>query len=117
MTDRAAAARIAENQSRFREANEQIEAAADRLQVGDPIPFLCECPRENCTEIVRLSLAEYETVRTIATQFLCVAGHEDAAVEAGAAEVVGGEEGRFVTVQKIGVAGDIATARYDELVD
>lgn len=110
-------ARIAENQSRFREANEQIEAAADRLQLVDPIPFLCECPRERCTEIVRLTLTEYEGVRATATLFVCVPGHEDLSVEAGAAEVVGGEAGRFVTVNKIGLAGEIAAARYDDLVD
>ncbi len=89
MADRDTAARIAENQSRFRAANEQIEAAADRLQIGDPIPFLCECPRESCTAIVRLSFTEYESVRAIATQFLCIGGHEDAAIEAGVAEVDG----------------------------
>ena len=107
--------RIAENQSRFREANEQIEAAADRLQLPDPIPFLCECPRERCTEIVRLTIEEYEEIRSSATCFLCAPGHEDISVGEGAAVVVGGVEERFVAVQKVGVAGDIAAARFDEL--
>jgi hypothetical protein len=108
------ATRIAENQSRFREANEQIEAAAGRLQVADPIPFLCECPREPCMEILRLTVREYEGVRSSPTLFVCAPGHEDISVEAGAAKVVGGEEGRFVLVDKVGVAGEIAAARFDD---
>jgi hypothetical protein len=41
------AERVAENQSRFREANEQIELAAERAPLLVPVPFLCECPRES----------------------------------------------------------------------
>ena len=107
--------RIAENQSRFREANEQIGAAADRMQI-EVVPFLCECPRERCTEIVRMTLVEYEGIRQSATCFLCTPGHEDVSVGAGAAVVTGGVEGRYVAVQKIGEAGAIAAERYDELM-
>lgn len=109
------ARRIAENQSRFREANEQIEAAAGRMQLRDVVPFLCECPRERCTEIVRMTLSEYEGIRQSATCFLCAPGHEDISVEAGAAVATGGVEGRYVAVEKIGEAGEIAAERYDEL--
>ena len=109
------AIRIAENQSRFREANEEIEAAADRMQLGGPIPFLCECPRPECTDLTRLSLDEYEEIRQFPRYFLTVPGHEDLAVASGAAVVVAEEEGRYVTVEKIGVAGEIAGDRYDEL--
>jgi hypothetical protein len=41
------AERVAENQSRFREANEQIELAAERVPLLVTVPFLCECPRES----------------------------------------------------------------------
>lgn len=107
--------RIAENQSRFREANEQIEASADRMHLVDLVPFICECPRERCTEIVRLTLDEYEGIRQSATRFMCVPGHEDVSVEAGSAVVTGGVKDRFVAVDKIGTAGEIATRRYEEL--
>jgi hypothetical protein len=109
------AMRIAENQSRFREANEEIEAAADRMQLGGPIPFLCECPRPECTDLTRLSLDEYEEIRRFPRYFLTAPGHQDLAVERGAAVVVAEEEGRYVTVEKIGVAGEIADDRYDDL--
>jgi hypothetical protein len=28
------------------------------------VPFICDCPREGCTKVARLSLVEYETVRS-----------------------------------------------------
>jgi hypothetical protein len=108
------AVRIAENQSRFREANEQIEAAADRMHLSGPIPFLCECPRPECTELTRLSIEEYEDVRQFPRYFFTAPGHQDVAVEAGVGSVVA-QEDAYVIVEKIGVAGDVAGARYDEL--
>jgi hypothetical protein len=109
------AVRIAENQSRFREANEQIEAAADAMSLVGQIPFLCECPRPECTEITRLSLEEYEEIRQEPRWFFTAPGHQDVAVENGVGVVLAEADGRYVTVEKIGVAGEIAEARYDEL--
>jgi hypothetical protein len=109
------AIRIAENQSRFREANEEIEAAADRMHLRGRVPFLCECPRSECTDLVRLTLEEYEEVREFPRYFLTVPGHQDVAVDRGAAVVVAEEDGRYVTVEKIGLAGEIARSRYDDL--
>lgn len=109
------ATRIAENQSRFREANERIEAAFDRLQLTGPVPFLCECPRPECTEIAHLSLEEYEAIRQHPRRFLTMPGHQDIAVESGAAVVVSEQEGRYMTVEKIGLAGEISAERYGEL--
>jgi hypothetical protein len=106
--------RIAENQSRFRVANEEIESAADRLDLVGPVPFLCECPRPECTELVRLLPEEYEGIRQFPQRFLTVPGHQDVAVESGAGVVVA-EGDRYFTVDKIGVAGKIAAERYDEL--
>jgi hypothetical protein len=107
--------RIGENQSLFREANERIESAADHMQLAGPIPFLCECPRPECTVIVRLSPEEYEAIRQHARRFLIAPGHQDIAVESGAGVVVAEEDGRYLTVEKIGIAGEIAGERYDRL--
>lgn len=106
--------RIAENQSRFREANERIEAAADRMQLAGPVPFLCECPRTGCTEIVRLLPEEYERVRQHPRYFLTVPGHQDVAVSNGVGVVVAEDE-RYFTVEKIDLAGEIAEERFDAL--
>jgi hypothetical protein len=111
----ATATRIAENQSRFREANEQIEAAADRMRLSGQVPFLCECARPECTEITQLSLEEYEEIRQFPRYFLTAPGHEDLAVDTGNGLVVAEEPGRYVTVEKVGRAGEIAGERFDEL--
>jgi hypothetical protein len=115
MLDERTAVRIAENQSRFREANERIEAAADDMHLAGQVPFVCECPRLECTELTRLSLEEYEEIRRDSRYFLTVPGHQDVAVESGVGVVIAEEQGRYVTVEKIGLAGEIAAARFDEL--
>jgi hypothetical protein len=104
--------RIAENQSAFRAANERIETGAERARIFGPVPFICECPRRRCTEIVRLTLDEYEDVRAHPVRFFTAPGHQDIAEAAGAAHTVEERDG-YVVVDKIGVAGDVARERYD----
>jgi hypothetical protein len=67
--------RVARNDAVFRDANERIRDAAVRHDVSERIPFLCECADERCSEIVRLSLAEYEAVREDATRFVNAPDH------------------------------------------
>jgi hypothetical protein len=114
--DRETLERIAHNQSLFREANERIEATAERMRLPDPIPFVCECADPGCTEIVRLSLEDYEVVRSNDRRFFVVPGHEAMSLESGAGELVGGTAD-YTVVDKIGVAGDIAAARFRDLAD
>jgi hypothetical protein len=116
VADRETIERIAHNQSRFREANETIEATADRMRLADPIPFVCECPELGCTEIVHLSLDDYESVRANGRRFFVVPGHEAHSLESGADEVVG-ETAEFVLVDKIGLAGEIAEESFRDLAD
>ena len=44
--------RLAENETLFRDVNEQVEAAAATFQVHGAMPqeFLCECADERCVE-------------------------------------------------------------------
>ena len=75
MTDRQR--RIAENESRFREINERLEADLKRIpDDGADANFICECGRADCTEIVPMSLDEYEHVRQDPLLFSLVPGHE-----------------------------------------
>ena len=67
--------RAARNDAVFREANEHIREAAIRHEFSDRIPFLCECADERCTEIVRVSLADYEAVREHPERFLTAPDH------------------------------------------
>ena len=104
--DPALARRIAENEVRFRAANERIEAARLRLD-ADPItvPFVCECGRIECLQTVRLTIAEYEFVRSDGAYFVCVPGHE---ITVGGVGRVVQDTRSYVVAQKTGLAGDIA---------
>ena len=99
---------------RFREANEQIEAGAVSIGHAGKIPFICECANEACTAIVRLTLDDYETVRMHPQRFFVCPQHESVAVMAGAARVVA-RRGGLVILDKVGVAGEIARERYEQL--
>jgi hypothetical protein len=90
--------RIVENNYTFREANEQIRAKADEYDAPvERVPFLCECPVPSCTEILRLTLAEYEDVRANPRHFFTAPGHEQA--DAAVAHVVS-RETDYVIVEK-----------------
>jgi len=70
--------RIQANNDRFREANEAIHEQADRLGADmDQLPFLCECPDEECVEILLLTPAEYTDIRKYDDHYVTAVGHED----------------------------------------
>jgi hypothetical protein len=107
------ARRVAENETRFRNANEGIEARATELGYHvreELVPFLCECGDERCTEVIRVTLVEYETVRSNPLHFLCRRGHERVAETTGAGHLVRRED-RFVVVEKEGDAAAVAEER------
>ena len=90
--------RIVENNYTFREANEQIRAKADEYDAPvERVPFLCECPVPSCTEILRLTIAEYEEVRANPRHFFTAPGHEQAGAAVG--HVVS-RESDYVIVEK-----------------
>lgn len=99
------------NQSAFRSANERLErkAAEHRFETRQRVPFICECADTDCSEIVMLSLEEYEHIRAHPRWFLLVAGHEDA--EECHERIVDAEQG-YAVVEKIGDAGAKAASLY-----
>lgn len=100
--------RIAENQSVFRSANERIEGTALGLEIVlHALPLICECSDRTCTELLRLTMPEYEHIRQNPRRFFVAPGHQQVAVGLGAAVVVETRDD-VVIVDKIGVAGDIA---------
>ena len=101
------AERVARNEARFRESNEQLLAAAKELGFGpdELTPYLCECTDVACTTVVRLTKHDYEAVRTNSRRFINAPGHERNAH--GWARVVE-EFDHYSVVEKIGRAGDIA---------
>lgn len=110
-TDGFSAERIARNDAIFREANEQIGETAEEYGLQKSIPFLCECADQNSREIVRLTLEQYREVRSDPRHFVNVPGHEASAH--GWAEVIARTDG-YVTVAKIGRAGDITETLADD---
>jgi hypothetical protein len=67
---------LAENQRRFRLANEQIDRARIELGFdGDAVPFLCECPDLDCTDVMALSPDEYAQARLEDDRFVVLPSH------------------------------------------
>ena len=94
--------RRARNEAIFRQANEAIRRAQDRLRPMLPrVPFICECPDTSCRQLIRLPLDRYEAVRGHAERFIVLPGHED-----GATVVDRGEE--WCVIEKDGREGKIA---------
>jgi hypothetical protein len=103
------ARRIAENEARFRDANERIEEAVLRLEPNaTTIPFVCECGRPECLTTLRLTLGDYEAAREDPRFFLCEPGHE--ILGPGLGRVVR-ETSEVVIVEKLGEAGRVAAQR------
>jgi hypothetical protein len=99
--------RKALNEGTFRDANEALERGArEILASGDGalVPFLCECPRPDCRDIVLMTLEEYEHIRGTGERGMARIGHEDLSIE----RVIARND-RFVTTEKFGVAGDVHT--------
>ena len=99
------AERVAHNNVIFRDANEQIGEAAQRYVPDETVPFICECPDTSCTVLLRLTLADYESVRADATHFINAPGHD--AADEGWAHVIERREG-YDIVEKVGRAASIA---------
>ena len=96
--------RKALNEATFRSANEVLEGKATAIvdDVHGPLPFLCECPRLDCTDVVLATLGEYEEVRSGPSRGIAATGHEDPDVE----NVVAWTD-RFVVTEKVGRAGEV----------
>ena len=105
---------MAENQSRFREANENIEATATTVGFAGSIPFLCECSDEHCRTVVSLGYEAYEAIRQHPRLFFSAPGHEVPSIESGGA-IVTERHPDYVVLEKIDTAGEVAEERYADL--
>lgn len=101
------AGRGARTQAMFRAVNEQVkginEAFSDVVALGD---WTCECFDQSCSQNVALTVDEYESLRADPTRFAVAPAdtHVDHAIER-----VVNKNGRYWTVEKMGVAADLAT--------
>ena len=100
--------RAAQNQALCREVNRRITTLSERfaLAIGER-EFICECAHPSCTELVPMTVAEYEEIRADSTTFFVRPSdeHVDPAVE----EVVRRTD-RYWILRKIGVGAEVAEA-------
>jgi hypothetical protein len=93
--------RRALNQAVARDANEAVEEMATAWEpAADPLDIRCECSRAECEAILRVTLAEYEEVRSEPRQFAVFAEHVDPEID----RVVGSIRG-YSLVEKVGAIG------------
>jgi hypothetical protein len=91
---------VASNEELFRKVNERIEDLSTPVAPDDEgMEFLWECDREGCYEKVKVTRAEYESVRATSTHFIVLPGHEDPTVEH-----IAHTTERFFVVEKEGEA-------------
>jgi hypothetical protein len=101
---RALEEKIVENEAAYRSLNEVVRFNGGS-QNSEISLFHCECGRPDCTERLKLSAGEYESVRADPRRFFIVPGHNIEGVEA----VVERQPNHW-TVEKIGHSGAIAEA-------
>lgn len=82
------------NEASFRKVNEGMEAGQDPSGL---MSFLCECGRLRCNDLIQLTRAEYESLRSHPRRFAIVGGHE--ILEA---EVIVERHDRYFVVEKSG---------------
>ncbi len=98
--------RAARNQSLFRAVNEKLRQFNEAFQaVTDRHEIACECADLGCVQVVEITADEYAAVREHPRRFVVCLGHA-----AGDIETVVSERGRYLVVEKIGVAGEVAEA-------
>ena len=96
------AARAAENEVIFRNANQEIERRRAELNVPGFTPFLCECEEESCKTLIFLSQEEYADARMKPNWFILAHDHK---CRSG---MIRSSSDRFVVVEKDGLAKEIA---------
>lgn len=95
--------RLGANEAVFRQVNDGIERGRWPGEEDSPVGFRCECARLGCSELVELSVSEYERVRSHPRRFILRPGHERPEVE-----VVIEQHRGYLVVEKTGQAGATA---------
>jgi hypothetical protein len=105
MADDWRAQRLARNEVLVRGINERLEQDLIQLGIAGLQEFVCECGDRDCSEIVQLTLQEYEHTRARPGWFFVVPGHVYPEVE----QVVERHD-RFELLEKIGATAQIAAS-------
>lgn len=95
--------RIAHNEAMFRDVNEAIRSGRWPGEQDAPIAFRCECGRLGCSQMIELSIRDYERIRANPRRF-CIALDHDIPE----AETVVETYERYVVVEKRDEAARVA---------
>ena len=91
-----------QNESAFRDINEHLQGLNPE-RAGASSPYVCECWKAGCTEIIHLTGAEYEHVRSDSRWFVVRPEHVSIDVE----RVMERHSGYWI-VEKFGASAKIA---------
>ena len=97
--------RAAANEATIRDVNEGIERGQWPGEEDSPVGFRCECAQLGCTDVIELSVREYERVRANPRRFIVLPGHERLE-----AEIVVETRATYLVVEKLDQAGAAAEA-------
>lgn len=89
----------------FRRINEAIERGQWPGDEADQVSFRCECARLGCTQIIEMTVGEYERVRRSPRRFVVAIGHEQPDVES-----VVDRRTDYLVVEKRDTAAEVAEA-------
>ncbi len=98
--------RAARNQSLFRAVNERVRDLNEKFAAAvDTFVVACECADATCVEMIDISHDAYHAVRAEPRHFVVRPEHVLHDIER-----VVREEGSYVVVEKVEVAGEVAEA-------
>jgi hypothetical protein len=98
------AERAARNEALFRRVNERVEEVNKAFDsILEDADFVCECADVDCMDRIRMTLPEYEALRSDPTHFAVKPGHLAPAAERAVEERAG-----YVIVEKLGRAAERA---------
>jgi hypothetical protein len=109
-TEAAGERKRAQNEAAFREANEDINAIIDGHGADLPAaPLVCECGDRACRRLINVPVSTYREVRKSPRRFFYDLAHDGQTDEETSTIET---HDRFLVVEKSGVAGEIAEARW-----
>lgn len=97
--------RIGQNEALYRKVNERLSDVHDALAtLTGVLEIVCECGNLSCAQLLSITPDNYERLRSEATWFVVMPGHEIAAVE----RIVARHDGYDIVEKRPGPAADEA---------
>jgi hypothetical protein len=97
--------RMALNEAASREINEEIEQAHQGDPPGRRMRIACECALKACDEVIEITMAEYQDVRSDPRQFAIVPEHFIGDIE----RIVFENERFAIVAKRAGTPADVVT--------